>query len=268
MISKCGQFVRWHWSHKARLTCDPWHESETDWHRRWKDAFPLECQEVTQVDVRTQEKHIADIKSHNGFVVEIQHSSISTEEARSRENFYKNMIWIVDARHLHGWFTLGIASSLASCASMKYHIEWWGQSKLLEKWSESTVPVYFDTLNYATEVDYDGRQWFLPSSAVVPVEKRVLWRLLDFDAGNRTGFIAPMKSATVIEAVIEGKFPPLHKCNEDEAWRFRGDMSELVGHIDEHGTKVPSVPSGFELPATHPQPDNSHPLIDHDDLPF
>ena len=52
MIAKCGQYVRWHWAHKAKITCDPWQESETDWHRYWKDAFPVDCQEVVHVDDR------------------------------------------------------------------------------------------------------------------------------------------------------------------------------------------------------------------------
>ena len=32
MIPKCGRYVRWHWAHKRRIGCDPWHETETAWH--------------------------------------------------------------------------------------------------------------------------------------------------------------------------------------------------------------------------------------------
>ena len=39
-----------------------------------------------------------------------------------------------------------------------YKIEWWGPSPLLEKWSKSSVPVYFDVMNSASEVgDEDGK---------------------------------------------------------------------------------------------------------------
>ena len=124
MIAKCGQYVRWHWAHKARITCDPWQESETDWHRYWKDAFPIACQEVVHVADRTHEKHIADVKTPGGMVVEVQHSPIGEDEARSRESFYGKMIWIVDARHLSRWFCLGMAHDLASCRPMMYQIEW------------------------------------------------------------------------------------------------------------------------------------------------
>ena len=123
MIPKCGQYISWHWAHKGKNACDPWQESETYWHRIWKDAFPKNCQEVVHMDKRTGEKHIADIKTPAGFVVEIQHSPISETEARSRENFYDKMIWIIDARHLSGWFDLGTSFDLASCCPMTYRIE-------------------------------------------------------------------------------------------------------------------------------------------------
>ena len=68
MIPKCGQYVRWHWAHKSTIGCDPWHESETDWHRIWKDCFPIENQEVVHVDPLTGETHIADVKTDCGRV--------------------------------------------------------------------------------------------------------------------------------------------------------------------------------------------------------
>ena len=38
------------------------------------------------------------------------------------------MIWIVDARHLAGWFFIGMSHDLANCCPMMYQIEWWGSS--------------------------------------------------------------------------------------------------------------------------------------------
>ena len=95
-IPKCGEKLVWHWAHKGRH-CDPWWENETEWHRNWKALFPVECQEVVQYDEGTGEKHIADVKTANGLVIELQHSAMPAAELRSREAFYKRMIWIVDA---------------------------------------------------------------------------------------------------------------------------------------------------------------------------
>ena len=271
MISKCGQFVRWHWAHKSGTTCDPWQESETDWHRCWKDAFPIDCQEVVHVDSRTNEKHVADVKTLGGIVVEVQHSPITDEEVKSRESFYRNMVWIVDARHLYGWFLLGRAYDLASCCPMTYQIEWHGSSRLLDKWSESAVHVYFDVMDSVREHgDEYGKLWILARDTHVPVEKRVLWRLLEFDATARTGYIAPVQAKVIIEAVMDGNYPPLHKCEEKDAWQYRMELREVAGHIDAHGNRIPTFQLQKSKPLTndHKQFDRSYTLIDDADLPF
>lgn len=54
--------------------------------------------EVVQFDQITGEKHVADVKTIGGLVIELQHSAMSLEELRSREAFYGHMIWIVDGR--------------------------------------------------------------------------------------------------------------------------------------------------------------------------
>lgn len=96
-ISKCGPRVVHHWAHHGRRHCDPWWENETPWHRDWKNLFPEECREVVHA-APCGEKHIADIKTPTEIVIEVQHSSITDVERRSREEFYVNMLWIVDGR--------------------------------------------------------------------------------------------------------------------------------------------------------------------------
>lgn len=100
LIAKCGPVKINHWAHKGKSHCDPWWENETEWHREWKDHFPAECQEVCLKDRETDEKHIADVRTENGIVVEFQHSFIRLDEMESREQFYKNMVWVVDGTRL------------------------------------------------------------------------------------------------------------------------------------------------------------------------
>lgn len=95
MVARCGEIRIWHWAHKGRKHCDPWWENETDWHRAWKDQFPLECQEVVH-HANDGERHIADVKTRDGWIMEFQHSHIDPDERRSREAFYKSLIWVVD----------------------------------------------------------------------------------------------------------------------------------------------------------------------------
>ena len=95
VIAKCGNRKVWHWAHKTKQTCDHWWENETQWHRDWKDKFPKEWQEIIHV-AENGEKHIADVKTDKGLVIEFQRSSITREEIEVRSNFYENMIWIID----------------------------------------------------------------------------------------------------------------------------------------------------------------------------
>lgn len=95
MVAKCGTQIIHHWAHVSSQ-CDPWWENETQWHREWKEEFPEEYREVGHV-AEEGEIHRADIKHPSGLVVEIQHSAMPEKERDARENFYGNMIWIVDA---------------------------------------------------------------------------------------------------------------------------------------------------------------------------
>jgi competence protein CoiA len=88
---KCGQIVTWHWAHVGREDCDDWAERDTAWHRGWQDTVPVEQREIVMGN------HRADIRTHDGTVVELQHSSISVVEIREREDFYGRMVWIFDA---------------------------------------------------------------------------------------------------------------------------------------------------------------------------
>jgi competence protein CoiA len=97
-IAKCGTIKVWHWSHVSREHCDQWWERESEWHRGWKNEFPESWREVIRHDSVTGERHIADVETADGTVIELQYSSISMEELTSREAFYKNMIWVLDAR--------------------------------------------------------------------------------------------------------------------------------------------------------------------------
>lgn len=92
VMAKCGAIVTHHWAHIAREDCDQWAEPDSAWHRGWQ-----ECVDPSRREVRIG-WHRADIQTKSGYVVELQHSSISTEDIRSRETFYgPRMVWIFDA---------------------------------------------------------------------------------------------------------------------------------------------------------------------------
>jgi len=107
VIGKCGEIYTWHWQHVKDRNCDPWQEHETEWHRNWKFKFPEAWREV--IIEENNEKHIADVKTGHGTVIEFQNSPISSETIRTREDFYEDMIWIVNASEFRSNFVIASA---------------------------------------------------------------------------------------------------------------------------------------------------------------
>ena len=97
LVAKCGNVKLHHWAHKSIRNCDSWWEPETQWHRDWKNKFPPEFREVVLRDEVNNEIHRADIRTSNGVTIEFQNSPISLEERYSRDNFYRKIIWVVNA---------------------------------------------------------------------------------------------------------------------------------------------------------------------------
>lgn len=104
-LAKCGPKVMHHWAHAGRRHCDPWWENETPWHRSWKSLFPPECREISHC-APDGEIHRADIKTPGGLYIEVQHSALTEIERTSRETFYQNLIWVVDATRFANSFFL------------------------------------------------------------------------------------------------------------------------------------------------------------------
>lgn len=149
VLPKCGNIKMHHWAHKSNKNCDPWWENETHWHRKWKDNFPKDCQEIIMLNDDTKEKHVADVKTKTGIIIEFQHSNISPEEQISREQFYKNMIWVIDAKKYYDKFKKNINLLSHSKINKNYfytHLNNFEKSKncFPEKWLNSTVPVILD----------------------------------------------------------------------------------------------------------------------------
>jgi competence protein CoiA len=90
VIAKCGPINAWHWAHKA-ADCDTWAERFTQWHADWQELFPPDSREITIGN------HRADVRSPTGLVIEFQHSALSADEIRERENHYGRMLWVFDA---------------------------------------------------------------------------------------------------------------------------------------------------------------------------
>ena len=125
VISKCGLIKVWHWAHKIKEDCDSFYEPETIWHYNWKQEFPKENQEVT-IGV-----HRADIKTNGGCVIELQNSPLSTEKIQEREEFYKNMIWVLNGGTLCSKLDLRIKDEIITFRWKNPPKSWWSAKKII-----------------------------------------------------------------------------------------------------------------------------------------
>lgn len=188
VIAKCGKYKINHWAHKSLTHCDNWWENETEWHRQWKNTFPLEWQEIVAVDEKTGEKHIADIKTNGDMVIEFQHSNISEEERISREKFYKNMIWIADGTRRKRDFSHFLEAFeynsiwRAGQKSPLFVLEY-GHCHLPKEWLNSNVPVLFDFkgLLDRNKEEYDNDPLREPLWCLLPVRGNNINVLFEFD---------------------------------------------------------------------------------------
>jgi competence protein CoiA len=146
VIAKCGTQRVAHWAHRGIRECDSWAEKETDWHRAWKNNFPVECQEFIQHDGQSGEKHIADVRTPYGFVIEFQHSHLDPQERDARERFYRNMVWVVDGTRLkrdYPRFKNG-KDNLRRTDRQGHFLLAFPEECFPAMWLDSSVPVIFD----------------------------------------------------------------------------------------------------------------------------
>jgi hypothetical protein len=171
-IAKCGNERIWHWAHKSKVQCDPWREGETPWHRAWKDLFPEDWQEIHHIDPATEDKHVADIKTDKGLVFEFQHSPIKLDEIKSREAFYKTMVWVVDGTRLprdYRRFCKGVDDPISPATHEDSSSSAWEgvlntefpEECFPRSWLYSSVPIYFDFQGITILDRQDERRTFL-----------------------------------------------------------------------------------------------------------
>lgn len=185
-VAKCGQHRVWHWAHWKSKACDPWWEQETDWHRSWKNQFPVAWQEIGHV-AQSGERHRADVKTQTELVLEFQYSPLTETERVSREEFYPRLVWVVHAaRRLRDRkkFFASLSGPLRVASGLPTYTIHRDDSALLRDWGRSRVPVYFDF----GETETGGSS---------------LWRLYP-SGGDVLAYVTPIVRTEFVKAHLDG----------------------------------------------------------------
>ena len=194
LIAKCGEVKVNHWAHKGNRNCDQWWENETDWHRSWKGNFPVDWQEVVHFD-GSGEKHIADVKTQSGWVLEFQHSYLNPEERRSRNAFYPKLIWVVDGLRRktdESQFQKILKEEGAAVNGKPYitQVRFPDECRLLKEWHNSNALVFFDF----QETNF--------------LKQSILWLLFPKDSSGIV-YLSPLSRAELIESLNNNNFVEL-----------------------------------------------------------
>jgi hypothetical protein len=205
MVAKCGEVRVWHWAHKGRLLCDPWWENETEWHRAWKERFPADWQEIIHT-AENGERHIADVKTDAGWVIEFQYSYIEPGERRSREAFYPKMIWVVDGtrrKRDRAQFITSLNDGGWVVRNAPLRKAFSDECRLLREWVGSHAAIFFDL-----------------------GEVEALWYLLP-NSNSWWAYVHPVSRAEFIEW---HRSPPTEKARQFGG--FVNDISKLVADYE------------------------------------
>lgn len=190
LTAKCGEIKVHHWAHKGNRNCDSWWENETEWHRAWKDKFPAGWQEIVHY-ADNGEKHIADVKTPTGWVLEFQHSYLKPEERSSREAFYSKLIWIVDGTRRKtdvSKFDEALKEGLVLTTRPPFQtvmIHFPDECRLVRDWHNSDAPVFFD-FQQANGAEHPMLWLLLPevSNSVAYISTFPRNLLIDFHSKN------------------------------------------------------------------------------------
>jgi competence protein CoiA len=203
LIAKCGEVYVNYWAHKGGHNCDPWWENETSWHRSWKDNFPKDWQEAVQT-AENGEKHIADVKTDGGWVLEFQHSYLKPEERRLRTAFYPKLVWVVDGTRRPTdkiqFEKIINAGRIIAAPLQIIQVNFPEECRLLKEWHDSNALVYFDF-----EENKEAGQavlWFL--------YPRITAKEAYLMAFPRHYFIE-MHNANKFEEYVSNSIMPIHK---------------------------------------------------------
>ncbi len=199
MVARCGEVRVWHWAHRGRRHCDSWWENETEWHRDWKGQFSVDWQEIVH-HAEDGERHIADVRTGDDWVIEFQHSYIKPEERRSREAFYPKLVWVVDGlrrkRDEAGFHRAWEESVTPFGANAPVRQVWSQEGALLRDWAGSRAHVFFDL------GDEQVLWWLLPNANDINAYVTRISRAAFIETHRRTATKGPNDFDSFAEELI------------------------------------------------------------------
>lgn len=216
VIARCGEVRMWHWAHRGRADCDRWWEPETEWHRDWKNQFPVDWQEFVQ-EADDGERHRADVRTVSGWAIEFQHSYLKPEERRSREAFYKKLVWVVNGlRRARDSSQFRRAWADGRPVGTSVRSTFLDECRLLREWAGSPAPVFVDfgkeqSLAWLLTGRSNGLAYItaLPREQFIAIHRGTATQDFDAFVTELPGLIANYESGRRAQESMRFSFDPL-----------------------------------------------------------
>ena len=177
VIQRRGNTNAHHFAHRKNNECDNWKYDMSEWHKNWQSMFPVENREV--VIEHNGEKHRADILIGRT-VIEFQHSRMSKEEFKKRNEFYVNaeyeLVWLFD-------FTEEYRSGKIAVNKREYSYKWSYHWHIFEDFiPNDKVKVFLQFSSDLSEGDYgiEHLTWLSPDSRFLSTERNVAYDKKEF----------------------------------------------------------------------------------------
>jgi len=164
LISKVGKGIRRpHWAHESVERCDEWKEDESDWHYKWRGQF-VDGESRYDIDIENViekggKKHFYDVCIDNRLSIVLRRMRLSSEQRREYENFFGEMVWIVEAKMSeYKWLCRNIEQRKIKPFDGHYKSCYWTESStknFFDSWKDCTRLVAFDFLEASDENEND-----------------------------------------------------------------------------------------------------------------
>lgn len=232
LIANCGEIKIHYWRHKGKRNCDLWWENETEWHRAWKNHFSQEWQEKVHFDEKSSEKHIADVKTDSGWVLEFQYSHIDPEERLSRNSFYPKLVWVLNGlrrqRDKPAFHRIRDEYAILSIDPRFEHVMGANDCRLIKEWHETNALIFMDF----QDVDKENRAiiWLLFPRIVD--DHAYLWPILQSE------FIEAHINNTFDEVVEKVISPFIANLRKEEKSRVEMEEFRLRNRLREEKERM------------------------------
>ena len=150
VIQKKGDIMIWHFAHKSLADCVDYYDHKGVWHREMQELFPEKNREVYE---RTETyRHIFDILTDKGRIIEFQHSHISIDDFMYRTKDYVDRS-IINGASKPIW-VFDYSERLFSLHSKRYE----NSPRRRRFYWQRASNIFGDYMNYKNDAPYE--LWF------------------------------------------------------------------------------------------------------------